>query len=73
MTIHLNSNASTIIAFSKDNIFHGERSPDLWVASSSSNILEFVSSNGGIIAQAVGDSSVTLSNGKIVPVRTSPC
>ncbi|KAH8679546.1 hypothetical protein BGZ60DRAFT_554003 [Tricladium varicosporioides] len=69
MSMTLNGNASTIIVFSKDKTFYGEISPSLSVMDSSRNTLAFSSTNGSITAQAVGNSTITLSNGKIVKIQ----
>ncbi|KAH7403781.1 hypothetical protein BKA64DRAFT_777464 [Cadophora sp. MPI-SDFR-AT-0126] len=69
MTIALPKDATTIIAFAKNQVFNGQRSPEVSVVKTGENILGFDCKNGMIIAKATGDSSVTLSTGDEITVR----
>ncbi|KAM3082308.1 hypothetical protein ACMFMG_004752 [Clarireedia jacksonii] len=69
MTMTLKGNASTIIAFAREKSFHGRQSPNLSVTGSEENVLGFSSKDGCITIQAVGDSTITLSNGKEVYIQ----
>jgi hypothetical protein len=71
MAMNLNGNATRIIAFAKDKSLHGQRPPSLSVTDSSKNIIGFRSKDGGIIAQAVGNGSVMLSNGTVAQIQAN--
>jgi hypothetical protein len=71
MAMNLNGNATRIIAFAKDKSLHGQRASSLSVTDSSKNIIGFRSKDGGIIAQAVGNGSVTLSNGTVAHIQAN--
>jgi hypothetical protein len=69
--LNLQSNGSIIIAFSRNPTYRGQRSPSLSVTDSDKTILGFSSHNGSLIAQALGDGSVTLSDGKVVQIQAN--
>ena len=71
MALDLPSNGSTIIAFSKRQTFPGQRSPGLSVTDSDKTVLASSSRYGDLIAQAVGDNSVTLSTRKVVQIQAN--